>query len=157
MNIKEMLEFVMRGLVKLGDEERIRSEGNTTYQEIKQELATAIANVSALVATPPAIVYPVMTADQVAEVVAAASAKFGEQVMTAQAVAEMVNSLSARAGQTEAVMSARIDQAETYLADRVGAARTEVRADIEASDLTVLSSVADTRAELLAAINAPPA
>jgi hypothetical protein len=131
MNIKEMLEFVQRGLVKLDNDGYIRSEGNTTYQEIKAELASAIANVGTLQAAPAPVVQQVMTAEDVA-------------AMRQGFISELVyteNRLIDKIVATGSATVAQINQAEQYL-------RTDIVSNAEGSDVVVLAAIA----EVLAAV-----
>lgn len=79
-NIKNSMIFVMAGLQKLQDDERIRYEGNAIFQEVKQELAGAIegfdAYIEALPVTEPApVVMHVMNAEQMDDLIRALRAE----------------------------------------------------------------------------------
>lgn len=77
-NIKNSMIFVMAGLQKLQDDERIRYEGNAIFQEVKQELAGAIEKIDeqmAVAAVVAPVILAAMTPAQVDELVAAIRAE----------------------------------------------------------------------------------
>jgi septum formation topological specificity factor MinE len=127
-NILDGLIFIRGRLEKLRDEDRIRYEGAGVFEEARQELASVIANYTEIAATPAPIVYQVMTEQKAAEILLAAT----------DATASRIGQSEFRTGELLTVLRA----------DLV----TTIRGDIEASDVTVLAAVAETRTDLLAAI-----
>lgn len=136
MSIKDSMEFVLNRLEKLRDEERIRYEGVPVFEEARQELVTAIATYTEITTTPPAIIYQVMTSDQ---------------------VAEMVDSANARASATERVIEARIGNAELLLTGAMGSVSEQTRGEIEASDAAMMAAVVASRDDVIAALTPPAA
>jgi hypothetical protein len=75
--MNDRLKWILSQVIKLNDDNNIRYEGNVVYQGMKMELEsviasydTAIAEAVKAAAPPPAVEQVVMTADQVAEVIA---------------------------------------------------------------------------------------
>jgi hypothetical protein len=75
--MNDRLKWILSQVIKLNDDNNIRYEGNGVYQGMKMELESVIAGYDAAIAEavkaaapPPAVEQVVMTADQVADVIA---------------------------------------------------------------------------------------
>lgn len=75
--MNDRLKWILSQIVKLNDDNNVRYEGNGVYQGLKMELESVIAGYDQFMAhaameaaPPPAVEQVVMTADQVAEVIA---------------------------------------------------------------------------------------
>jgi hypothetical protein len=75
--MNERLKWILSQIVKLNDDNNVRYEGNGIYQGLKMELESVIASYDGVMADaikaaapPPAVEQVVMTADQVADVIA---------------------------------------------------------------------------------------
>lgn len=75
--MNDRLKWILSQIIKLNDDNNVRYEGNGVYQGLKMELESVIAGYDGVMAEaakaaapPPAIEQVVMTADQVAEVIA---------------------------------------------------------------------------------------
>jgi hypothetical protein len=127
--MKERLEWILAQLVKLDANGQIRYEGNSLYQAAKQELESIIAGWVDALPPPPPINYQAFAPGELDALIEGAALR----------------------------ISGSIQEAATHAGDvALGAVANDMRLaiaeEVEKSDVAVLAALADTRAELLAAL-----
>jgi hypothetical protein len=107
------MEFVLRGLFYLAENECVRDTGNQVFHEIKAELETAIANYVEATTAPATVVQTVMTEGQVTTLIDAVAARANTGI---DAVLVKVNEL--------------FDSSDLQVLDAIAASRADVLAAI---------------------------
>lgn len=113
MSAKLSMEFVLRGLRILAENECVRDTGNQVFHEIKAELETAIANYVEATTAPATVVQTVMTEGQVQTMIETVSGRANSGI---DAVLVKVNEL--------------FDSSDLQVLDAIAASRADVLAAV---------------------------